>query len=176
MKRLLRASVPAGAKAPSGRLIVVESGARALASCLSADGRDETTVVAQGADEAPVELPFRVMGRLAVIERGGGSVDRAVVAIASKLDAQSRAAREVVARALHAHMTAAGSGELVLAAHGANAELRHELLSLVETLVCEHDRSSVTIRLQFRADGPRLARASGMRPVVRDTEGLSLPS
>ena len=172
MRPLFRASMP-GPKASRGRLIVVENGAQALDSFLSVDGRDETTVVAQGADEAPVELHFRVTGRIAVIERGGRSVDRAMVAIASKLDAQSQAAREVTARALHAHMTAAGSGELVLAAHGANAELRHELLSLVETLITEHERSPVTIRLQFHADRPRLARASGVRPAVHTDAELA---
>lgn len=165
MRPLFGASMP-GPKASSGRLIVVENGAQALESFLSVDGRDETTVVAQGANEAPIELPFRVMGRIGVIERGGRSVDRAVVAIASKLDAQSQAARAVTARALHAHMTAAGSGELILAAHGANAELRDELLSLVETLVTEHERSPVTIRLQFYADRPRLTRARGVRDTV----------
>ena len=160
-------------KASSERLIVVEDGAWGLDSSLSVDASDETVVVAQGAGEDPVELPFRVMGRIALIERAGRSIERAVVVMAPKLEPQSQAARALIARTLHAHMRARGPGELVLAAHGVQAELRLELLTLVETLLSEHE-SSVIIRLRFHDDGSRLVTegASKARPEVREAPYL----
>lgn len=155
MRSLLRANRPAPRPRPSsGRLIVVEHGARGLDSFLSADTSDETALVAQGADDDPVELPFRIMGRIALIERAGRSIDCAVVVMAPTLEPRSRAARELIARTLHAHLRARGPGELVLAAPRAQADQRLELLTLVEALLNEHE-SSVTIRVQFHDDRPR---------------------
>jgi hypothetical protein len=172
MRALSWMSTPTASRPPRRRLFVVENGARDLASFLSADGSDETVVVAQGANEAPADLLFRVIGRIAVIERSARSVDRAVIGITSKLDAQSQAARELVARALYAHMTASGSGELVFSSHGADVALRHELVGLVERLLAEHERSTVTIRLQFHGESPRLAPASGVRPAAHSSPEL----
>jgi hypothetical protein len=136
---------------------VVEDGARATDSLLSVDDWAETTLILQGAGEPPVELPFRVMGRLAVLARANQTVGRAVLVIAPNRDAQSQAARELTCHALIAHMEGQGYGELVLAAPGAETQLRHDLMTLVEGLLCGHEGSSVMIRLEFHSEAPQVA-------------------
>lgn len=148
----------------SGRLLVVEQGAGGFDTVATPDGSEETTVVAEGPGDSILELPFRVTRRLALLERNGHSVSRAVLLAADRHDKQSVASRGLVARALIAHMTAAGGGELVLAGDGTNVELRIELLALVEDLVFECEETPVTIRLQLRAEGARLAGTSGIHP------------
>lgn len=155
MRTLFRLSRTAPKPSPlRRRLIVLESAAGGDGSFLSADDSDETALVAQGADEAPDELSVRVVNRIALLERASRNIDCAVVVMAPTLEPESRAGRELIARTLHAHMRARGPGELVLAAHGAPAQLRLELLNLVETLLSEHE-SSVVIRLQFHEDTSR---------------------
>ena len=143
--------------ASAGRLIVLEDRARSTDSVLTADEWEETTLIVQGAGDTAVELPFRVMGRLALLERSGRIVDRAVLVIASNRDAQSQAARELTCHALIVHMEGQGYGELVLAAPGAEIQLRHELMTLVEGLLCGHEGSSVMIRLEFHSEAPQVA-------------------
>jgi hypothetical protein len=131
-----------------------------------ADGSEETTLVAEGAADPVLDLPFRVVGRLAFLERVALPVSRALLLVAPRLDAESVAARELVARTLLAHMASAGGGELVLVADGADVDLRQSLLALVERLVMDHENIPVIMRLQLRTAPPPVARASGTYPIA----------
>lgn len=157
MRPLLRAIKPNRSMPPKRRLIVTEEGAQGFSAFVSADEAEETLVVAQGAEEAAVVLPFRVMARLALMGRSGRSVDSATILVGDRLDGESVAARELVARALLAHMVAAGSGDLAFAAYGAVADLRHDLMTLVEALLNEHEGIPVALRLRFLAEEARPA-------------------
>jgi hypothetical protein len=170
MKAPHRNDRPAPGGGAVGRMIVVEHGALALDAFTRADGSEETTLVAEGVGDPPLDLPFRVVGRLALIERGRVPVSRALLFVAPRLDTESVAARELTARTLLSHMGAAGGGELVLVGDGADVDLRHSLLALVETLVLDHEKIPVVMRLQFRT-AP--ARPSGVYPIVTSVSSSS---
>jgi hypothetical protein len=90
------------------RLVVVEAGAHVSGLRLAPDGDgDEDTVVVRQMDGGPSSvLAARAIARLALIERSGSAVQRAVMLIAPRRDGQSMAARHLLARALltHAHV------------------------------------------------------------------------
>lgn len=133
------------------RLVVVEDGAQAVGSYLSAEECEETVVVHQSDDEPPAELARRVVGRIATLEGSGRAVARAVIMIANRTDCQAMAARHLLARALvmHAQVALAGSADLTFAVDGRdNIDLRRELMALVETLIGE-PVSSPAIRVCF---------------------------
>ena len=157
------------------RLVVVEDGARELDSRVPPDEGEESIVVAQASGELPATLALAVTGRIAALERSSRNIERAVVLIGPDCGVQVCAARWLVARALLTHMVVSGSGELVLAAPGAGVDVRQDLLSLVEALLGEHERSAVPIRLQLREDAPRPARTSGIhlvRTLVEPPPGM----
>jgi hypothetical protein len=134
------------------RLVIVEAGARLTDLALDGAGDADTVVVQQAALERAAELAARVISRLAVIERAGSAVQRAVILVAPGPDAQSIEARHLLARALltHAHVSKVESAELVLSAgRDADGPLRDQILALVELLVGAPESSSVPIRIQF---------------------------
>jgi hypothetical protein len=147
-------------------MIVVEHGALALDSLVRSDGSEETTLVAESAGDKALDLPFRVVERLAFLERSELPVCRTLLLVAPRLDAESVSARELVARTLLSHMASAGGGELVLVADGAEVDLRQSLLALVEKLAMDHEKIPVIMRLQLRAAPPPVARVSGTYPIA----------
>jgi hypothetical protein len=132
------------------RLVAVEDGAHGFESRVAPDGGDETVVVTQWSGEPPESLIGRVAARIVALERSGKKVDRAILLIGQKRNPHTIAARRLVARALLSHLHSSSGTELVLDAVGAPANVRHELLSEVESLIEESERPSVPIRLQFR--------------------------
>jgi hypothetical protein len=135
-------------------LVVVEAGAHVSGLRLAPDGDgDEDTVVVRQMDGEPSSvLAARAIARLALIERSGSAVQRAVMLIAPRRDGQSMAARHLLARALltHAHVNHDSAAELRLSVGGdADAALRDELLALVELLVGTPGSAVVPIRVQF---------------------------
>jgi len=166
MKSRFRATAVPCSDGSSRRLVVIEQGADALGSRLSPDGGDETIVVVQGVDETPLQLLFRVIRRLALLERSAHRVRRAELVVAPRLDAQSTAARGVVARALLAHLVAGGEGELLVAGEGPHAGLQGELLTLVDALAAEDDEGTVMIRLELNGRQPRVPPESGVYRAV----------
>jgi hypothetical protein len=169
MRPLLRAVRPPQPIAARHRLIITEQGACGVEAFLSADEVDETVVVPQGVLEPPVEFLFRVMGRLALVERSGGTFDRAAILVAPERSGQSLVARELVARVVLAHLAKAGRGEIVLAASEADTELRHDVLTLVDKLLTEHEGTPVTLRLRFRdSEAPPASRVRAARRPVEE--------
>lgn len=133
-------------------LVVLEDASAATEAHLSRDGLEQIVVVARSDDEGPLQLARRVMRRIAVLERAGECVGRAVINVGPHGDGVWRTARRLQAHAILTHMQRdAGSlAEIVLAADGAApVELRQELMSLVGTLAAEQKRQSVPIRLRF---------------------------
>jgi len=166
----LRMSKPKVVKPESVRLVVVESGASRFESRVPPDDGDETIVVAQNEGELPASLVTRVASRISAIEGSRRTIGRAIVLVEGRHDAQASGARWLMARALLSHLLLGGGSELVLDADGATADLRHQLLSLVESLLEEFEQSSVPVRLQFRRDPP-VSRPSGVYPIPSANPG-----
>jgi hypothetical protein len=158
-------SKPTGVEAGRVRLVVVEEGAGGFESRVPPDAREETIVVAQTSGELPANLVTRVASRIASIERSGRTIGQAIVLLDNRHDAQVGASRWSMARALLSHLLVSGGSELVLDADGAEVNVRHELLSIVEALLEEFEQGRVPIRLQFRREPPRAVRPSGIYAV-----------
>ncbi|MFZ5897028.1 MAG: hypothetical protein ACOY0T_38575 [Myxococcota bacterium] len=132
------------------RLVVVENGADVRDfEAIGADS-EGVHVIGQNRDESPAEFALRVIERLASVERSQLRLERALLLVAPQLDEQRSAARELMARALLTQASVSGSAELVLAVRvDAQAEVRHGLLSLVETLMAEEGAAAVPIKIRF---------------------------
>jgi hypothetical protein len=137
------------------------------------DATDETIVVAQTSGELPANLVVRVASRLAAVERSGRKLGRAILLVGERRDSQVDASRRLMTRAFLSHMLVSG-GELVIDADGAEADVRHEVLSLVEELLEEFEQRAVPIRLQFRSEPPRVRRPSGVYPVADTSRGTGV--
>jgi hypothetical protein len=151
------------------RLVVVEEGARELDSRVPSSGDDnleEEIVLAQSDGELPVSLMLRVGSAIGALEQAQRSLGRAVLVVGRRGGAQVSAARVLIARTLLSHMAARGTGELSIVASGVEAEVRHELMSLVEELLGEHEQCSVPIRLRIEGDPTRSTRASGIHRIA----------
>ena len=150
MRCIVAAHAPPTQPSAQVRLVVVEDGALSLDSHVSPDDGEETVVVVQSHGELPLKLAERVVRRIAAIERSARRIGQTIVLLAARLDEQSMAARYLLARALLAHVGAAGPADLMLAVSGdAELALRHGLLALVETLVTEPGSRTVSIRIRF---------------------------
>lgn len=128
-------------------LATVEHGAASLEDIdfLHASG---CSVLSQTENECPGTLAVRVLEHIARTERAGDTIDGALIVLAARDDAQSMAARELIARSLAAH-TGRGSRELVLLlGENAPASMRQSVLDLVERLIGEVG-ASLLIRIRF---------------------------
>lgn len=153
------------------RLVVVEDGVQGFESRVPRDEGDETIVVVQSGGESPVALMMRVAARIAVIERSEKKVGQAIVLVGNRHDTQEASARWLIARACLSHLHSNAGTELVLDALGAEPEVRHELLALVETLLEKNKQRSIPIRLQFRKEAPSVGQRSGVYPGVTASDG-----
>lgn len=82
------------------RLIVVEFGASGLVAHAGPDGSDHTVVVAQVRGESPSELCSRAVRRLRRSTRCFERIEKAILIIAARFDAEATAARLALLRAL----------------------------------------------------------------------------
>lgn len=139
------------------RVIVTEHEADGVEAALEDTAFDETVLVAEAPANPRAELLVRLAAHIASSERQQRSFSSATFVLAQGADAQTHAAREVVARALLTHLQAGCGGELVLLAPAASSSERDDLLLLVEKLLADLETRSVSIRLQFRP-GPRRSR------------------
>lgn len=151
---------------PRGRLIVTERGVTGVEDALAGQAWEETVVVAEQEDTAPIVLLHRISAQLISMERRGAALRSATLVAGPDCSAQAGAARELVARSLLTHLLAAGSGELVLLTRSPSDELRDELLGLVGRLLPEVEGTSVTIRLQVQRAEREPPRKSGVYAVV----------
>lgn len=136
------------------RLIVLEDGAFAFEPPEpSSDAPLEVAVLVQSAGERPAELAARAIRRLSQLERSDRVVREAVIAAGPSSGAEVLESRAALARAILKHIVERGVGEIALAAGSeARPELRHELLSLAESLTAQPNSPGVSVRVLF---GPR---------------------
>lgn len=148
---LVPRTVPARPDNRSLRLVLVEDGARPIASRILPDGGDETIVVPQDRGEAAAPWADRVLGRIAALEQSHRRIAECTFLLARDVDAASMASRAIVVAALLRHSPSSGFGRIVLIADtdGAGPEQRHELLSLVETLVAGAPKSASSLVVRF---------------------------
>ena len=130
------------------RLVVLEKGAHSREWTLPGS---ELVVVAEQPPDRPADLALRAIRRIATLERGGKAATEAIAVLGGNDGEPARAARNMLARALLAHLLAAGEGTLVLTAPGASSCLRAELFGLLGELSAELGRSQVTVSLRFGA-------------------------
>jgi hypothetical protein len=156
---------PRKVEQPNIRLVVVEGGACGFESRVPPDASEETIVIAQTEGEAPASLALRVASRIASVERSRRRIGRAVLLVAERRDAHVSRSRRLMTHACLSHMHQNGDGELIVDADRAEAEVRDDLLSLVEGLLEEFEQGSVPIRLQFRRAPPRAGRPNGIYAV-----------
>ena len=141
------------------RLIVREDGAAGFDSEVFPDGRDETVVVAQLRGEAIAEGVRRTISRIASLERSGRAIDSAVLLLSAERSAERLASRQIVTRALFAHMAEHRQGELVISAEDVDADVEDELFALAASLDQEFPRAGVDLKLRVRParSGPVVA-------------------
>jgi hypothetical protein len=107
-------------------------------------------VIGQADTEAPGELALRGIHRIASIESGGERIRRALVLIAPRIDEQSMAARDLLARAVLTHGSR-GPLELVFEACSEwEIPLRAWLLALAGKLMADPRALLTPIVLRFR--------------------------
>lgn len=145
------------------RCVVIESGS---GRPTQADGFDETLVVAQMRDEAPLAFAERVIDKIAAIERSGRRFESATVIAGDKHDRATQAARRLVVLALSAHARARGGmSDLTLASvGGAEPERSAELFQLAEELMQLPKADSIPVRVRFGLGVARAPRPSGVFP------------
>jgi hypothetical protein len=141
--------------APRRRVIVTERSADGVQAALEDSAFDETVLVAEAPADSGTDLLLRLAAHIASSERRSRAFSSASFVLGRGADAQTLAAREVVARTLLTHLETASGGELVLVAPAASAAERDDLLLLVERLLADLETRAVSIRLQFRNDQSR---------------------
>jgi len=157
------------AKRPPVRLLIAEEGASVAHRRTSGNnGHSELAIFVPAGSDSPSRLALRTLRHIADIERSGQRISRAVITAGARSDGQVLAARSLVARALIAHQTAVGCGELVLVTRAdAGSRAQHELLALAGTLTSELGTSRISIRVlidcateRASSDGQRTAQSS----------------
>lgn len=133
-----------------GRFLVAESGAKGLRAWLNSESDEGAIVVWGNAEEGPTALFLRVLRRMANLEYQGKCLQRALFVMANRCEAYSLAERRLVALAMLAHLSrGTGDGTLTLAVSDATAEVREELLALLDALLSEPAARKVSIFLHF---------------------------
>lgn len=152
---------------PPVRLVLVEEGADPIdVHTVTGDG-DETLVLGQGRGECATDFTYRVIQKLSALEQVGRRVGVAVLRVAPRVDPQTMAARNLLARALLTHSAVAGPTELVFGAGARIGKgLRLRLLALVEELIQESVTGSTTLRIQFDEPGRSEPPHSGVMAVA----------
>jgi hypothetical protein len=140
--------------APSrgARLVLVEPGRIRLDMHAPPDGSDHTVVIVQGGDERPAQSALRAMRRIRELERSGQYVQRTIVLLAMRFDAEATAARLALVRALIRHLEVMGSrpsGLLLSCPAGDHAGLRAGLRNLVDAVTRESGSWSLLVRMRF---------------------------
>lgn len=126
--------------------IAMEAGASWPAWLSEGDGCNVCVEAALGT-EAPNEFATRVVQRLLQIESRTGTPVQAVIATNGSTDPPTAAARARVAQAIASSMSAAGQGELVIAADDNVADgARAQLFELAGELCEEHAELRVRVR------------------------------
>jgi hypothetical protein len=145
------------------RCVVVESGS---GQPTRADGFDETVVIAQMRDEAPLAFAQRVIERIAAVERSGRRFESAAVLAGEQRDRAAQAARRLVVLALSAHARARGGmSELTLASvDGAEPGRSAELFQLTEELMALPNAEAIPVRVRFGLAIAGAQRQSGIFP------------
>jgi hypothetical protein len=135
------------------RLIVVELDAVGLLAGPSADGGEQTVLVAQNDGEQRMDFAARVVRRILALERDEREVSRVLLLLAPELDADVTGARLLIARALitHAATLQGGPAEVVLdvASDSGGGLPPYGFAALVDALVGEAGRGAVIIGVEF---------------------------
>lgn len=144
------------------RMLIVESGGQ-WPDWLGAaeDDARPLLVISSTAPEPPIDLAFRALHRMAGLEHSALPLSEAVIAVGNGASAQDRAGRQLVTRAVIAHLLAAGGGQITFAIDGgADAARRVEVLELVHGLA--HDLGSRPVSFQIRFQDPAEHPKSGV--------------
>jgi hypothetical protein len=134
------------------RLVLVEPGRIRLDMHAPPDGSDHTVVIVQGGDERPAQAALRAMRRIRELERSGQYIQRTIVLLAVRFDAEATAARLALVRALIRHLEVMGSrpsGLLFSCPAGDHAGLRAGLRNLVDAVTRESGSWSLLVRMRF---------------------------
>jgi hypothetical protein len=134
---------------------------------------DTENVVAAGSDEEGL-LP-RTQHMVEVLHARHQAIRVAVLACNDATDVASSGRRAEIARALLGAVATAPFGRLVLCAEsGASIRLRHQLLSLTESLIRELDGTTATVVLRVGATTDVSHALAGMVPgEVLATSGMN---
>lgn len=154
----------------SVRFVVAEDGTSGLEAHAPPDGGHQTVVIAQGPGERPAELALRAVRRILALEQAERSVERMIVLLGPRFDAEATGARLLLARTLmtHSAITNGGSSELLLSASNTPwPSLKEELFTLVDAVRGDPDGWSLPIRLQLpRDDSPPLFSRRSASPAL----------
>ena len=158
-------------EAVSVRLILVEEQATAFEPPPPPDGSEqalEVVVLVQSRGESSADFVERTARRLSTLERSDRSVGEAVIATGPSEDATALDGRLLNARAVLAHMTRAGHGEIVLMSATAVGRERHDLFDLAGALMSEAT-GSVSIRVLFEPRRSEPEHKSGIHALLAST-------
>lgn len=162
------------------QLVVVESGAAPCLQDETSGAFEQTTVIAQLANEEPAEFADRVLRRLAALERTARGFAPgfagAVLMTGASDDGETESARRLIALGIAGHAEATGSlAELrVCAPESASAKLRAALFQLADDLVLAAERKPLPVRVSFLEARPLAALRS--HPKVEQGEDRDLPA
>jgi hypothetical protein len=115
-------------------------------------GSEQTLALAQRDGEAAAEFAGRVIRRIRALERSGQSVEQTLLLLGPRFEADSTAARLLIARALVTHSATAPTmaAELVLSSTGGDrGELQRWLPGLVDVLLAESESGRMAIAVQL---------------------------
>lgn len=149
-------------KARPATLVVIEFGASWPRWLNPTGDRGDLAVVAQHYAGLPTDLITQVAMRVTRLQSRGWQLSSMVLVSNGRADAQTAAARSILARGLLAHLAASGGGSFALSVDGyLGRRAEHNLAALVTSLESVALASRVDLRLESQAS------VSGSEPVAR---------
>ena len=138
------------------RLAVVEKGTLGFDEHSRRDAGAPTVRLEQDPLERPKTFALRTVKGILALEQSGMGIDAAILLLAPRFDAETTAARLIIARGLITHCRSLGLGAselLIRAGSPSPGELRASLAHLLDALVSEP--GSWALRIQAPVRGAR---------------------
>lgn len=149
-------------KARPATLVVIEFGASWPRWLNPTGDRGDLAVVAQHYAGLPTDLITQVAMRVTRLQARGWQLSSMVLVSNGRADAQTAAARSILARGLLAHLAASGGGSFALSVDGyLGRRAEHNLAALVSSL----EGVALASRVELRLESASSASESG--PVAR---------
>ncbi|HEX2873037.1 MAG TPA: hypothetical protein VHP33_17365 [Polyangiaceae bacterium] len=139
-------------KARPATLVVIEFGASWPRWLNPTGDRGDLAVVAQHYSGLPTDLITQVAMRVTRLQSRGWQLSSMVLVSNGRADAQTAAARSILARGLLAHLAASGGGSFALSVDGyLGRRAEHNLAALVTSLESVALASRVDLRLESQS-------------------------